>query len=62
MPQNVNHPMWNYITQIAPRRDLVVDEERGSLVRDVHVPARRYKPTYTLPSGEGLDHDASSGW
>lgn len=27
--ENINSPIWAYITQIAPRRFLVVDEERG---------------------------------
>ena len=54
--ENVNHPMWNYITQIAPRRHLVVDEERG-LVSGMYVFRHGgTEPTYTLPNGEVMKH------
>jgi hypothetical protein len=54
--ENVNHPMWNYITQIAPRRHLVVDEERG-LVSGMYMFRHcGTEPTYTLPSGEVVKH------
>ena len=54
--ENVNHPMWNYITQITPRRHLVVDEERG-LVSGIYMFRHGgTEPTYTLPSGEVVKH------
>ena len=54
--ENVNHPMWNYITRITPRRHLVVDEERG-LVSGIYMFRHGgTEPTYTLPSGEVVKH------
>ena len=54
--ENVNHPMWNYITQIAPRRHLVVDEERGLVSGMYMFRHGGTEPTYTLPSGEVVKH------
>ena len=54
--ENVNHPMWNYITQIAPRRHLVVDEERGLVSGMYMFRHGGSEPTYTLPSGEVVKH------
>ena len=54
--ENVNHPMWNYITQIAPRRHLVVDEERGLVSGMYMFRHGGTEPTYTLPSGEVVTH------
>jgi hypothetical protein len=54
--ENVNHPMWNYITQITPRRHLVVDEERGLVSGMYMFRHGGTEPTYTLPSGEVVKH------
>jgi hypothetical protein len=54
--ENVNHPMWNYITQISPRRHLVVDEERGLVSGMYMFRHGGTEPTYTLPSGEVVKH------
>ena len=54
--ENVNHPMWNYITQIAPRRHLVVDEERGLVSGMYMFRHGGTEPTYTLPGGEVVKH------
>ena len=54
--ENVNHPMWNYITRIAPRRHLVVDEERGLVSGMYMFRHGGTEPTYTLPSGEVVKH------
>lgn len=54
--ENVNHPMWNYITQIAPRRHLVVDEDRGLVSGMYMFRHGGTEPTYTLPSGEVVKH------
>jgi hypothetical protein len=54
--ENVNHPMWNYITQIAPRRHLVVDEERGLVSGMYMFRHGGTEPTYTLPNGEVVKH------
>jgi hypothetical protein len=54
--ENVNHPMWNYITQIAPRRHLIVDEERGLVSGMYMFRHGGTEPTYTLPSGEVVKH------
>ena len=54
--ENVNHPMWNYITQITPRRHLVVDEERGLVSGMYMFRHGGTEPTYTLPGGEVVKH------
>ena len=54
--ENVNHPMWNYITQITPRRHLVVDKERGLVSGMYMFRHGGTEPTYTLPSGEVVKH------
>ncbi len=54
--ENVNHPIWNYITQIAPRRHLVVDEERGLVSGMYMFRHGGTEPTYTLPTGEVVKH------
>lgn len=54
--ENVNHPMWNYITQISPRRHLVVDEERGLVSGMYMFRHGGTEPTYTLPGGEVVKH------
>ena len=54
--ENVNHPMWNYITQITPRRHLVVDQERGLVSGMYMFRHGGTEPTYTLPSGEVVKH------
>jgi hypothetical protein len=54
--ENVNHPMWNYITQISPRRHLVVDEERGLVSGMYMFRHGGTEPTYTLPNGEVVKH------
>jgi hypothetical protein len=54
--ENVNHPMWNYITQIAPRGHLVVVEERGLVSGMYMFRHGGTEPTYTLPSGEVVKH------
>jgi len=54
--ENVNHPMWNYITQITPRRHMVVDEERGLVSGMYMFRHGGTEPTYTLPSGEVVKH------
>lgn len=54
--ENVNHPMWNYITQINPRRHLVVDEARGLVSGMYMFRHGGTEPTYTLPSGEVVKH------
>jgi hypothetical protein len=48
--------MWNYITQISPRRHLVVDEERGLVSGMYMFRHGGTEPTYTLPSGEVVKH------
>jgi hypothetical protein len=54
--ENVNHPMWNYITEITPRRHLVVDEERGLVSGMYMFRHGGTEPTYTLPNGEVVKH------
>ena len=54
--ENVNHPMWNYITRISPRRHLVVDEERGLVSGMYMFRHGGTEPTYTLPGGEVVKH------
>jgi hypothetical protein len=54
--ENVNHPMWNYITQISPKRHLVVDGERGLVSGMYMFRHGGTEPTYTLPSGEVVKH------
>ena len=54
--ENVNHPMWNYITAITPRRHLVVDEERGLVSGMYMFRHGGTEKTYTLPGGEVVAH------
>jgi hypothetical protein len=58
--ENVNHPMWNYITRIAPRRHLVVDEERGLVSGMYMFRHGGTEPTYTLPGGEVVKHSEAA--
>jgi hypothetical protein len=58
--ENVNHPMWNYITQITPRRHLVVDEERGLVSGMYMFRHGGTEPTYTLPGGEVVKHSEAA--
>jgi hypothetical protein len=50
--ENVNHPVWTYITAIDPRRYLVVDEERGLVSGMFMFRHGGTYDSYTLPSGE----------
>ncbi len=50
--ENVNHPIWTYITAIQPRRYLVVDEERGLVSGMFMFRHGGTYDSYTLPSGE----------
>jgi hypothetical protein len=50
--ENVNHPIWTYITAVNPRRYLVVDEERGLVSGMFMFRHGGTYDSYTLPSGE----------
>lgn len=50
--ENVNHPLWTYITAVQPRRYLVVDEERGVVSGMFMFRHGGTYDSYTLPSGE----------
>jgi hypothetical protein len=50
--ENVNHPLWTYITAVQPRRYLVVDEERGLVSGMFMFRHGGTYDSYTLPSGE----------
>jgi hypothetical protein len=58
--ENVNHPMWNCITQIAARRHLVVDEELGLVSGMYMFRHGGTEPTYTLPGGEVVKHSEAA--
>lgn len=50
--ENLNHPVWTYITAIEPRRYLVVDEEYGLVSGMFMFRHGGTHDSYTLPSGE----------
>lgn len=50
--ENVNHPLWTYITAVQPRRYLVVDEERGLVSGIFMFRHDGSHESYTMPSGE----------
>lgn len=58
--ENVNHPLWNYITAITPRRYLVVDEERGLVSGMFMFRHGGTYESYTLPSGEVVPHSEAA--
>jgi hypothetical protein len=58
--ENVNHPMWNYITAITPRRHLVVDEERGLVSGMYMFRHGGTNKTDTLPNGEVVAHSEAA--
>jgi hypothetical protein len=50
--ENVNHPLWVYITGITPRRYVAVDEERGLVSGMFMFRHAGTHESYTLPGGE----------